>query len=416
MAFGARGKILLRKRDPVRAESDLEKACRLGPPRAEHLYWLGIVRSRSPSSKKRATAVHLWEKAVRADERYDAAFYRLGLVYQDQGRLKEAAHCFSSAYSLRPRQQMSLLKLSEVYSKTKQFSLAYQSRGAYYRKRGALDQAVEQFRARINVDPHNEQTYIELATTLARENRRAEAIDVLEKGLTFAESKSDLYYLLASTYYDSKDLKKAKDALETMMRLYQDNADSAMRMLAQIAWDERDRDKSERILKKAIRLRPDEAENHYLLGIIYMRRLGKGNRLPLAIKEFERCIELDPRNTQAVYRLGIAYQRAQRWEEAGAQFRAAISIDPSFASPYLNLYKVYRKLNKSTGHLRRLYDEYEESKSEMETLIMRNRARQYDTEATLKLGREYLRNGLINEGEERLVRLVQLAPNSPRAH
>ncbi len=82
-------------------------------------------------------------------------------------------------------------------------------------------------------------------------------------------------------------------------------------------------------------------EMHYLLGEIAIFRSDQET----AIREFRREIEINPTFSSAWYRLGDAYSRLSRWDEAASALKKALWLNPDFSSPYVLLGKVYAELN-----------------------------------------------------------------------
>jgi Flp pilus assembly protein TadD len=60
-------------------------------------------------------------------------------------------------------------------------------------------------------------------------------------------------------------------------------------------------------------------------------RMARGD-LERAIASFERAIEIDPTDADALNSLGIAYSRLGRYAEAGKAYRAALDVRPMLAT------------------------------------------------------------------------------------
>ncbi len=107
--------------------------------------------------------------------------------------------------------------------------------------------------------------------------------------------------------------------------------------------------------------------------------------------------------------LGVVYLDRAELERAGAEFRRAIEIRPSFAAAHVNLGIVLKRRNElgpAKEHLEtalRLVPEYHDAKSSLADLL--------DTEGIL-LARE----GRLPEAEARLVEATRLAPWLPEPH
>jgi tetratricopeptide (TPR) repeat protein len=87
-------------------------------------------------------------------------------------------------------------------------------------------------------------------------------------------------------------------------------------------------EETERALRKAVRLYPQNAEAHYLLGVL----LKECGRLEDAGRAFEAAIRLNLQNAEANYNLGVSLKELGRFEEAERAFQAAIRLNPQDTS------------------------------------------------------------------------------------
>ena len=87
-------------------------------------------------------------------------------------------------------------------------------------------------------------------------------------------------------------------------------------------------EETERALRKAVRLYPQNAEAHYMLGVL----LKECGRLEEAGRAFEGAIRLNLQNAEASYNLGVSLKAIGRFEEAERAFQTAIRLNPQDAS------------------------------------------------------------------------------------
>ncbi len=76
-----------------------------------------------------------------------------------------------------------------------------------------------------------------------------------------------------------------------------------------------------------------EAMHHFNLGLLYH----KNYKLPEAIGEYNKAIQIDPLNVGAHNNLGMAYKDLGRYEEAISQYQKALSVDPKYDKARHNL-------------------------------------------------------------------------------
>lgn len=93
---------------------------------------------------------------------------------------------------------------------------------------------------------------------------------------------------------------------------------------------------------------PNNLPAHKLLGSIYLRSLGQGDRgqpsadiLKLAIAEYEKIVKLEPRNVQDHLLLGQMYSFSHESQKAQQEFATAQQIDPGSEETALNLARLY---------------------------------------------------------------------------
>jgi TolB-like protein/tetratricopeptide (TPR) repeat protein len=84
-------------------------------------------------------------------------------------------------------------------------------------------------------------------------------------------------------------------------------------------------DQAEILSKKALELEPDLAEGHAVLGYVYQMR---GFDFVEAERCFKRALELAPKNSYVLRRMGILVRDLGRFDEALHYFSRAVGIDP----------------------------------------------------------------------------------------
>jgi tetratricopeptide (TPR) repeat protein len=90
----------------------------------------------------------------------------------------------------------------------------------------------------------------------------------------------------------------------------------------------------EGILKKE----PNAPGIHFLLGRLLLSRPDAGpDAVARAKQEFEKELQIDPRNAGAEYILGEIARQASQWDEAVTHFSRATELDTSFGDAYMGL-------------------------------------------------------------------------------
>jgi tetratricopeptide (TPR) repeat protein len=100
--------------------------------------------------------------------------------------------------------------------------------------------------------------------------------------------------------------------------------------------------------QEILKTEPNNLEAHKLLGRVYLQSLGNGQNggpsekvLQLAISEYSKIVELQPKDIESRLLLGQLYTLAHDTPHAEEQFRAAQQIDPNSEDVVLNLARLY---------------------------------------------------------------------------
>ena len=93
---------------------------------------------------------------------------------------------------------------------------------------------------------------------------------------------------------------------------------------------------AERAYEGIIREHPDAQGIHFLLGRLLLSRPdADASAAERAKQEFQKEIEIDPKNAGAHFVLGELESKSENWEEAIKHFSAATKLDPNFAEAYV---------------------------------------------------------------------------------
>lgn len=87
---------------------------------------------------------------------------------------------------------------------------------------------------------------------------------------------------------------------------------------------------AQKAIEKAVELKGDSDLYHARLAYVYLRRGNEKGRI-----EAQKAVEINPKNSEAIYVLGVYYIRSELYNSAYDKAKAAIVINPNFAAPYL---------------------------------------------------------------------------------
>ena len=83
-------------------------------------------------------------------------------------------------------------------------------------------------------------------------------------------------------------------------------------------------------VNKAVQMDPKTAMNYVSRGVgYYYLPQGLGGGIELAIKDFQKAIELDPKSSDAHLWLGLAFRKTNRNADARVEFQKALDLNPA---------------------------------------------------------------------------------------
>ncbi len=149
--------------------------------------------------------------------------------------------------------------------------------------------------------------------------------------------------------------------------------------------------------EQVIAARPTDAEAHYNLGTLNLRR----NRLPAAREQLQQTLKLKPDYPEAWNNLGMMAAQQGQTEEAIANFKQCLALRPDYPTALLNLGNLYR-------HARSFAD--------AATYLKRALTLQPDDpEAVYSLGMLFAQQAEFSNATEYLQKALVLRPDYPEA-
>jgi tetratricopeptide (TPR) repeat protein len=219
--------------------------------------------------------------------------------------------------------------------------MAYRNLGDAYLKDGRVDEAIENYKEAVSIDPSLAESHNDLGVAFIHAGKPEEAIAqfrlVLDKGNANAEAHNNLGNVFAgqqryaeaviqyqqSAEIDPSDIGAHYNLGNALMRLGRVND----------AIGE---------YRKTLSLSPDDVDAHYNLGSALLG-LGKTDD---AISEYRKTLELDPGNAKSHMNLGAIFLQKRLLGEAIAEFKEAIRIDGAYTDARFNLANAYMQASR----------------------------------------------------------------------
>ncbi len=217
--------------------------------------------------------------------------------------------------------------------------------GLAYYQQAKLQDADKAYAAALARDPGDKEAAQMRGLTLFRLGRPAAAIPLLEGAKIWSsESKVDPSYVLALCYLDTRRYEDARRAFAAQYGFPPDSA-AAYLLGARMLFRREYVPVAKEFAAKALALDPHLPLAHGLLGEIALA----GNHLDEAISELEMERTHDPLDGPVYDRLGDAYYRAGRYEDAQKSLQEALLLEPNSTGPYILLGKVLLKRGDALG-------------------------------------------------------------------
>jgi tetratricopeptide (TPR) repeat protein len=292
---------------------------------------LGVVLSKQQKYPEAASAYH---KALALNPRLPGVQLNLGLAEFKRGNFSAAIPPFSAVLAGDPSnlQARTLLGLSYYGLKrfpeaAKHLELAVAADPDNAEMRRVLAQsclwakqyacAQEQFREMLQRAPDSAVVHIFMGEALDGLDRTPEAISELQTAARLAPTEPNVHFGLGYLYWKSQKLDDAEQ--EFKAELAQDATHAqAMAYLGDIEMKRGNAEGALPLLRKAVQLRSDLRIAHMDLGTI----LAQQKQYPEAAAAFRRAVDLDPKQSDAHFRLANLYKAMGNSAAAEKEFAA----------------------------------------------------------------------------------------------
>ena len=190
-------------------------------------------------------------------------------------------------------------------------------------KEGHYEQAIEEFKKAIELDPDSADAHYSLGVAYLKTGARVEALDHLREAIRLRPDWVEAHYSLARAYYDFGDYKSAATSFEEALRLKPDFF-AAMLELGATYQHSGLHTKSVEVLRRAVLLQPDHIDAKTFLG----RALLLSAQPQEAVEVLEQSVRLSPENALAYSMLGESYRSLGKFQEAQNALNQALGISP----------------------------------------------------------------------------------------
>ena len=293
--------------------------------------------------------LRLIEETIKeSNNRNNIACYIKGLILRSRGEISQSLEIFKWSQKLNPvsmeviKQVGRCLHLMgrsksaiEVYDQALKLSPddweIWHCKGMCHTHRNELDDALDCFHSANLIQKHDV-TFIQQGEILVRKEDYKSAIDIYLEALEFSPENPELLTTLGLLYLRLSENLKSFQYLGNALTLDPINT-KALLATGSIIQDRSDHDAA--LLKYRI-IAVHNPNSAQLWNNIAMCFFGK-SKYVATIACLKKAQYLDPFEWIIAYNLGIAHLSTQQYASAFHYFNAAISLNPYFASTYMNL-------------------------------------------------------------------------------
>ena len=221
-----------------------------------------------------------------------------------------------------------------------QFEFHYM-RGNSLLREGRLNEAIQNFRKAIRLNPDFSESYTNLGFALERNGAPDAALKNYRKALTLDPKDYVAQTNIGRIFYIKGENINAIAAYKKAIEMKPDYP-HAHEGLGAVYYREGNTPRAREELNLAIELNPNYAEAYYDLGLIFLDQ----RNIDEAIGHFETAIRNEPKFADAYSSLGICYYQKQMLDKAIELLNTAIQLEPNLAKAHNNLAIAYHSAGK----------------------------------------------------------------------
>ena len=220
---------------------------------------------------------------------------------------------------------------------------ARQVRSHIFLKQNKIEEAIEDCKEALKIDPEYEAAIFNLALAYKRLKKFDEAIAGYERLMQLDPRDHKPYVNLGKIYLELEEADKAIPFLQQAIKIEPERSSISHNLLGAAYIENKMLELAEPELRKALEMRPRIPDAHYHLALLYEEK----EEFNKAVEEYKKEIELHPAAHPAHFNLAKLYGKMGYLNEQIEHFKEAIKYKEDFANGYLFLAKTYLDSNKN---------------------------------------------------------------------
>lgn len=244
-------------------------------------------------------------RTLQFDPKHQGAALKLGILYEQQGKLEEALLLYDRAHGFNPLSSEGINALVSAHT----------VRGRLAARDGKLDEALAEFERTTRIQPENAANFYNVGQVHLQRKDLAEAEKAFRQVIALDPSEGDAYIKVG-------DIQEATGRKEEALRTYEQFIATG----------------SGPVLNRA------KVRFHLLKGVV----LGEEGKFAEASREFEEVTRIDPKERKGYSNLGLAHLRNKKPDAALAAFKKMLELDPADLSTRYRVATIYEELARPT--------------------------------------------------------------------
>lgn len=301
-AIGLMGSVFMRFTETAEAAKWWQKCIEANPRRADAYHGLAKI---AYLKGDREQAVELWHKAQAINPNVPGTHGALGKALVELGQFQEAIVELEKEIRLTPTDPESYYLTGQAYFRLQQY-----------------EKAAETYQKAVSLSPEDSRPYYGLATSYARLGQADKARECMEKFKTAKAREED-----DATHR----LKTSDDRGYAGGIAAQTHADAGKVYAGHRRFKE-----AEQHWQRAAAIDPKNRAARQSLVELYR----SGGRLAEAVPICEQLRELEPQNPTYHLNTGVIYGELQRYDDAEAEIRKAIELNPTYPCAHRTLVRL----------------------------------------------------------------------------
>ncbi|OGF44361.1 MAG: hypothetical protein A2231_13040, partial [Candidatus Firestonebacteria bacterium RIFOXYA2_FULL_40_8] len=219
-------------------------------------------------------------------------------------------------------------------------SYLHYSRGAILSRNWLFEEAIEEYKKALALDPDSEVINQTLAGEYTKIGRPVEALKIYDKLSTLSEDLKTL--LQSAAFYIEQNRYEQAIAVCTRINEKEPKNPDAYFYLGNIYYKQNKPDEAIKMFEKVLELDPGADTTYFNLGLAY----GKKGDFASAEKNYRKAAEVNPEYTSPIFALGLLFQLQGKPEKAIEEYKKLISLSEYDARAYKNIGLAYGQMKK----------------------------------------------------------------------